>query len=161
MPVHGELQDRPDSGGLGRQSNPSWCCPRTAQQIALAFGVEVDKNLVRRILSAQYRSASDAAGPSWLTFLGHMIDLRKQEAFSSTPPACSALPRGTRSRSVLSVAAKFALGLPIFAARQRQEGGEGNSDGATPGWFHDLLHSRRWVNSNHHPSVVSRECREA
>ena len=111
--------------------------------------------VVRRIRSAHYRPASHRAGPSWLTFLGHMIDLRKQEAFSSTPPACSALPRGTRSRSVLPVVAKFALGPPIFAARQRQKHGEGNSDGATPGWFHDLLHSRRLVNSKHHRPVVS------
>jgi putative transposase len=57
-----------------KQRNPSWGCPRIAQQIALAFGVEIDKDVVRRILSAHYRPESDSAGPSWLTFLGHMKD---------------------------------------------------------------------------------------
>jgi transposase InsO family protein len=57
-----------------KQRNPSWGCPRIAQQIALAFGVEIDKDIVRRILSAHYQPDSDSAGPSWLTFLGHMKD---------------------------------------------------------------------------------------
>jgi hypothetical protein len=54
--------------------NPGWGCPRIAQQISLAFGVEIDKDVVRRILSAHYRPESDSAGPSWLTFLGHTKD---------------------------------------------------------------------------------------
>ena len=45
-----------------------------AQQIALAFGVEIDKDVVRRILSVHYRPESDSGGPSWLTFLGHTKD---------------------------------------------------------------------------------------
>ena len=53
--------------------NPHWGCPRIAQQINLAFGLEIDKDVVRRILSAHYRPDSDS-GPSWLTFLGHMKD---------------------------------------------------------------------------------------
>jgi len=57
-----------------KRRNPGWGCPRIAQQIALAFGVEIDKDKVRRILSAHYRPESDSAGPSWLTFLGHMKD---------------------------------------------------------------------------------------
>src|SRR3984893_15473049 len=47
-------------------------CPRIAQQIALAFAVEIDKDVVRRILSVHYRPAS--GDPSWLTFLGHTKD---------------------------------------------------------------------------------------
>jgi putative transposase len=57
-----------------KRRNPSWGCPRIAQQIALAFGVEIDKDVVRRILSVHYRPESDSEGPSWLTFLGHMKD---------------------------------------------------------------------------------------
>jgi putative transposase len=57
-----------------KRRNPGWGCPRIAQQIALAFGVEIDKDVVRRILSLHYRPDSDSAGPSWLTFLGHMKD---------------------------------------------------------------------------------------
>ena len=37
----------------------------------LAFGVEIDKDVVRRVLSAHYRPESDAGGPAWLTFLDH------------------------------------------------------------------------------------------
>jgi hypothetical protein len=32
-----------------KRRNPRWGCPRIAQQIALAFGVEIDKDVVRRI----------------------------------------------------------------------------------------------------------------
>jgi putative transposase len=57
-----------------KRRNPNWGCPRIAQQIALAFGIEIDKDVVRRILSLHYRPESDSGGPSWLTFLGHMKD---------------------------------------------------------------------------------------
>jgi putative transposase len=56
-----------------KQRNPTWGCPRIAQQIALAFGIEVNKDMVRRILSAHYRP-ENTGDPSWLTFLGHMKD---------------------------------------------------------------------------------------
>ena len=57
-----------------KRRNPNWGCPRIAQQITLAFGVEIDKDVVRRILSVHYRPESDSGGPSWLTFLGHVKD---------------------------------------------------------------------------------------
>lgn len=57
-----------------KRRNPHWGCPRIAQQIALAFGVELDKDVVRRILSVHYRPDSNAGGPSWLTFLSHTKD---------------------------------------------------------------------------------------
>jgi putative transposase len=57
-----------------KRRNPNWGCPRIAQQIALAFGVEIDKDVVRRILAVHYRPDSDSGGPSWLTFIGHMKD---------------------------------------------------------------------------------------
>jgi hypothetical protein len=52
-----------------KQRNPNWGCPRIAQQIALAFGVEIDKDVVRRILSVHYGPDSGSQGPSWLSFL--------------------------------------------------------------------------------------------
>jgi hypothetical protein len=55
-----------------KRRNPNWGCPRIAQQIALALSVEIDKDIVRRILSVHYRPES--GGPSWLTFLGHTKD---------------------------------------------------------------------------------------
>jgi hypothetical protein len=57
-----------------KQQNPTWGCPRIAQQIALAFGIPINKDVVRRILAARYRPTPDSAGPSWLTALGHAKD---------------------------------------------------------------------------------------
>ena len=57
-----------------KRRNPGWGCPRIAEQIALAFGVEIDKDVVRRILANHYLPEPNAGGPSWLTFLGHTKD---------------------------------------------------------------------------------------
>src|ERR1022692_1556861 len=35
-----------------KQRNPSWGCPRIAQQIAWAFDIPIDKDVVRRILAS-------------------------------------------------------------------------------------------------------------
>ena len=40
--------------------NLNWGCPRIAQQITLAFGVAIDKDVIRRILSVHYRPESDS-----------------------------------------------------------------------------------------------------
>jgi len=42
-----------------KHRNPKWGCPRIAQQVALAFGVEIDKDVVRRVLSVHYRPESN------------------------------------------------------------------------------------------------------
>ena len=57
-----------------KQRNPYWGCPRIAQQIALAFHIQIDKDVVRRILVNHHRPGQGSGGPSWLTFLGHMKD---------------------------------------------------------------------------------------
>ena len=57
-----------------KRRNPTWGCPRVAQQMAVAFGIEIDKDVVRRILSGHYRPGSGSEGPSWLSFLGHTKD---------------------------------------------------------------------------------------
>jgi putative transposase len=57
-----------------KHRNPNWGCPRIAQQIALAFNIQIDKDVVRRILAHHYRPGQNSGGPSWLTFLGHMKD---------------------------------------------------------------------------------------
>ncbi len=56
-----------------KQRNPRWGCPRIAEQIALAFGIGINKDVVRRILAAHYQPPADRSGPSWLT-LGHAKD---------------------------------------------------------------------------------------
>jgi putative transposase len=50
-----------------KQRNPSRECPRIAQQITLAFGISIVKDVVRRILAARHEPNPDSAGPSWLT----------------------------------------------------------------------------------------------
>jgi putative transposase len=57
-----------------KQRNPRWGCPRIAQQIALAFHIPIDKDVVRRILAHHHWPGQDSGGPSWLTFLGHVKD---------------------------------------------------------------------------------------
>jgi hypothetical protein len=56
------------------QRNPTWGCPRIAQQLALAFGIPINKDVVRRMLAARDQPKPDPAGPSWLTVLGHAKD---------------------------------------------------------------------------------------
>jgi len=57
-----------------KQRNPRFGCLRVAQQINMAFGVDIDKDLVRRVLAKHYRPMPDDNGPSWLTFIGHTKD---------------------------------------------------------------------------------------
>jgi putative transposase len=60
-----------------KRRNPMFGCVRIAQQISLTFGVEIDKDVVRRVLAKHYRpddSSPDADGPSWLSVLAHAKD---------------------------------------------------------------------------------------
>ena len=48
----------------------------------MAFRVEINKDVVRRILGLHYRPESDSGCPSWPMFLGHMKDsLRSYDLF--------------------------------------------------------------------------------
>jgi putative transposase len=48
---------------------------RIAQQLSHVFGIEIDKDLVRRVLAKHYRpSDTGANGPSWLTFIAQTKD---------------------------------------------------------------------------------------
>ena len=55
-----------------KRRNPRFGYQRIAQQLALAFGIEIDKHTVRRVLAKRYRP--DPSDPSWLTLLGHSKD---------------------------------------------------------------------------------------
>ena len=57
-----------------KQRNPTWGCPHIAEQINLAFGASINKDIVRRILAQHYRPVPTEGGPSWLTFIGHAKD---------------------------------------------------------------------------------------
>lgn len=54
-----------------KHRNPRFGCRRIAQQLSFIFGVEIDKDVVRRVLAKRYRPGPGSRGPSWLTFLGH------------------------------------------------------------------------------------------
>ena len=56
-----------------KQRNARFDCPRIAQEIARTFGIDIDKDVVRRVLAKKYRP-DPGDGPSWLTFIGHMKD---------------------------------------------------------------------------------------
>jgi putative transposase len=57
-----------------KQRNPRYGCPRIAQQINLAFGLDLDKDTVRRVLAVHYKPDPVNRGPSWLTTIGHAKD---------------------------------------------------------------------------------------
>jgi putative transposase len=42
--------------------------------ISQTFGVDIDKNVVPRVLVKHYRPAPGGTGPSWLSFIGHTRD---------------------------------------------------------------------------------------
>jgi transposase InsO family protein len=57
-----------------KRRNPNFGYQRIADQISLVFDIEVDKDVVRRVLAKHYRPEPGTNGPSWLTFLGHSKD---------------------------------------------------------------------------------------
>src|SRR5271166_2472147 len=52
-----------------KRRNPRMGCRKIAEQISSAFGIEINKDVVRRILIRHYRPASGGDGPSWLTMI--------------------------------------------------------------------------------------------
>jgi putative transposase len=57
-----------------KRQNPQFGYQRIALQLALAFHIEIDKGVVRRVLAKHYRPDPSDRGASWLTFLGHAKD---------------------------------------------------------------------------------------
>jgi len=57
-----------------KRRNPRFGCPKIAQHLAKTFGIELNKDVVRRVLAAHYRPDRNENGPSWLTLLGHTKD---------------------------------------------------------------------------------------
>src|SRR5262245_37926280 len=57
-----------------KRRNGTWGCKRIAEQIALAFGVDIDKDVVRRILATHFHPEAGSGGPSWLSFIGNAKD---------------------------------------------------------------------------------------
>jgi putative transposase len=57
-----------------KRRNPRFGSPKLAQHLAKVFGLEINKDVVRRVLAAHYQPDRNENGPSWLTFLGHSKD---------------------------------------------------------------------------------------
>jgi hypothetical protein len=57
-----------------KRRNPKFGCVRIAQQVNHAFGIKIDKDVVRRALAIHFRTEPGADGPSWLTLIAHAKD---------------------------------------------------------------------------------------
>jgi len=57
-----------------KRRNPRYGYRRIAMQVSNAFGIDIDKDVVRRVLQKHFKNVPGNDGPSWLTFIGHMKD---------------------------------------------------------------------------------------
>ena len=57
-----------------KRRNPRFGCRKIAEQISSAFGIEINKDVVRRLLIQHCRPLPGGDGPSWLTVIGHARD---------------------------------------------------------------------------------------
>ena len=116
-----------------KQRNARFGCPRIAQQINKAFGVNIDKDVVRRVLAKHYRQKPYDGGVSWLTFFRHTCESLWSIALFQRK---SILPRihssllaiGQCTRRIIScgitgchseqtvVCSQFAAGIPVTEA---------------------------------------------
>lgn len=86
-----------------KRRNPRWGCPRIAQQLSLTFDIELNKDVVRRVLEKHYRPDPRDRGSSWLSFIGHTKDslwsvdlFRRESATLNTYWVLVVLDRFTR-----------------------------------------------------------------
>jgi putative transposase len=71
-----------------KRLNPPFGCPRIARQLSLAFGLEIDKDIVCRILSSRPLSNSGGKGPSWVSIIAEARDsLWSADLFRCDRPA--------------------------------------------------------------------------
>ena len=71
-----------------KRRNPRWGCPRIAQQIGLAFDIQIDKDVVRRVLATHYRPEG---GYRYLKFTA--VDGIPEDGFTDEPGGPPAQPR--------------------------------------------------------------------
>jgi len=57
-----------------KQKNPNFGCFRIAMQINGSFGLNINKDVVRRVLAKHFKDHPKSPGPSWLTSIGHIKD---------------------------------------------------------------------------------------
>ncbi len=61
-----------------KRRNLRFACPRIAQQINVVFGLDIDKDVVRRVLASHYRPDPGNPGLSWLTALDRTRPCKRQ-----------------------------------------------------------------------------------
>jgi hypothetical protein len=126
-----------------KRRNRAWGCKRIAQQIALAFGVAIDKDVVRRILGIHFRPETGCGGPSWLSFIGHA----KDSLWSLDLFRCESAI--LRTCWVLVVMDQFTRRIVGFAVHR------GVVDGlALCRMFHRVIHTQtppKYLSSDHDP----------
>ena len=123
--------------------NRTWGCKRIAQQLALAFGMNLDKDVVRRILSIHFHPEAGSGGPSWLSLIGHA----KDSLWSLDLFRCESAM--LRTYWVLVVMDQFTRRIVGFAVQR------GVVDGvALCRMFNRAIHTRRlpkYLSSDHDP----------
>lgn len=130
--------------------NPRFGCPRIAQQLRYVFGVDVDKDVVRRVLAKHYRP--EPSGPSWLTFLGHTKDslwsvdfFRCESLILKTHWVMVVMDQCTRRIIGFAVQAGVLDGPAVCRLLGRIIGRAGNSSPGALSSDHDpLFEYRRW-----------------
>ena len=66
---------RPDQAPIVElKSQPSVRLPTDRVDHLADVGIDIDKNVVSRVLGKHYRPAPGGIGPSWLSFIGHTTD---------------------------------------------------------------------------------------
>src|SRR5208283_5736142 len=88
-------------------------CRKIAEQISSAFGLELNKDVVRRILIQHYRSAPRGDGPSWLSIIGQARDsLWSVDLFRCE----SILPQSYWVMVVMDIFTRRIIGFGVAAA---------------------------------------------
>ena len=101
-----------------KQRNPRCGCPRIAQQLSIIFGIDLQPDVVRRILVKHFKSKPGSNGPSWLTFIGHSKDsLWSMDFFKAESILL-------KSYSVMVVMDQFSRRIIGFAVHRGDVGGE-------------------------------------
>jgi len=57
-----------------QRRSSSWGCRRIAQPLSLVFGIDVNQDVVRRVLEKHFRPDPGVNGPSWRSLLGDTKD---------------------------------------------------------------------------------------
>jgi hypothetical protein len=111
-----------------KHRNLKFGCVRIAQQIAHAFGIEIDKDVVRRVLATRARPKPHSDGPSWLTLIAQAKDsVWSVDLFRLNRSSCAAIgcvacsmppPPGSADLNTLvpiTIRSSFAVGSPTCA----------------------------------------------